>query len=801
MSVIWSKVWFDLWNNKVRTLLAVLSIAVGVFAVGAIFGMNDQMLTAMDRSHQADKPQHITMYLSSPIERDAALALRKIPGVEDIEPMNTINVRYRFPDSENWHQGVMMMRDDYRKQKYQLLRLKAGEWPKGDGIGMEFMQADFYKIQPGARVIFEIDKKERSLPVTGLIRHPYTPPPSLGYDLAFFFTDAEGMERFGFSQGKFTTLMVNVTAYSREHAKQVASEIKDRLGQQDIGVSATEYQDPNKHWGRVFMDSFALVLQVMAIVSLVLSTVLILNTFMALITQQTNQIGVLKAVGGSSRTIVQIYLAGVLAYGLLALLISFPLGAYTAFSVSRGFLALFNIPYEQFRISNMAVILQLGAALVVPLIAALWPILHGAGITVREAIASYGLGGDFGSSRLDRAVEAIGRHLLPSHYAVALANTFRRKGRLILTESVLVVAGAMFLMLMTLNTSIGAMLDGEFARRDYDVTIQFERKQRIDRAVEIARTADGVEKADMLFAHSVTILRQGQKTKEAGLGSQLIGVPLDNPMYTPMVVQGRWLRPGDDRVILMNKETADENGLQVGDVVSLDLAELGRSDWQIIGLHKAMSTGEFSVNNVYAPREAVLEAANTMGRGMATLVRTRDRSAAGTKTVADELQALYRQRNMKVSAIATGPGDRVRMESQFSIVIYMFLAMAFLAALVGGIGQMGALSISVIERTKEIGILRAIGARSGTIMRMFMLEGTLQAAISWLLALPLSLALAPILTNALGRIMFGANLEYRYDSQAALIWLVVVLVIGLLASMGPARSATKISVRQSLAYE
>ena len=801
MGVIWQKVWFDLWNNKVRTLLAIISIAVGVFAVGTIFGMNDQMLTAMDASHRADKAQHFTMYFTGPIDWDTVRALRKVPGVEDIEPTNAVNVRYRFPNDENWHQGIMQMRPDYRQQKYQLLQLKAGEWPKGQNIAMEFMQANYYKLNPGDQVIFEIDKKERPLTVTGMIRHPFTPPPSLGYDLAFFFIDGQGMETFGVPDGQFTSMMVRVTPYSREHAKEVASDIKDRLGQKDIGVSATEYQDPDKHWGRVFMDSFVLVLDVMAVVSLILSTVLVLNTFMALITQQTNQIGMLKAVGGTSKTIMQIYLAGVLAYGLLALLISFPLGAFTAFTGSQSFLALFNIPYPVFRFSTEAVVLQLVAALAVPLLAALWPISHGAAITVREAMASYGIGADFGSGRFDRAIEVVGARLLPSHYAAALANTFRRKGRLILTEAVLVVAGAMFLMLMALNSSMTSTLDDEFARRDYDLAVQFEKVQRIDRAVPIAASVEGVEKAEMLFGHSVSILRQGQKTKEAGVASQLVGAPPENPMYRPMIAAGRWLQPGDDRVIVVSKEVADQNGLQLGEVVSLDLAELGRSDWEIIGFHKALGAGEYNVNNIYAPRAAVLAATNRTGRGVAVFVRTREHDAASIKTIADQLQALYGQRNMKVSTIVTGPGDRLRMASSYAIVVYMLLAMAVLAALVGGIGQMGALSIGVIERTKEIGILRAIGARSRTIMGMFLLEGILQGALSWLIALPLSLILAPLFAERLGLVMFGMNLSYRYDFQGALVWLILVMIIGTLASILPARNATRISVRQSLAYE
>ena len=63
MSVVWHKVWSDLWDNKIRTILAVLSISAGVFAIGAIFGMVDQLITGMDSAHQATYPSHIQMFL------------------------------------------------------------------------------------------------------------------------------------------------------------------------------------------------------------------------------------------------------------------------------------------------------------------------------------------------------------------------------------------------------------------------------------------------------------------------------------------------------------------------------------------------------------------------------------------------------------------------------------------------------------------------------------------------------------------------------------------------------------------
>jgi putative ABC transport system permease protein len=174
-----------------------------------------------------------------------------------------------------------------------------------------------------------------------------------------------------------------------------------------VGVAVTLYQDPFTHWGHMFVDGINLVLQIMAVVSLFMSVVLILNSTTAVITQQTDQIGVIKAVGGGRGAIVKLYLGQLIVYGLLALAIALPLAAAFAFFMSRWFLNLFNVDYAAFQFSSTALALQAVAALAAPLLAGLWPVLKGASITVREAIATYGLGADFGSSAFDRLVERI----------------------------------------------------------------------------------------------------------------------------------------------------------------------------------------------------------------------------------------------------------------------------------------------------------------------------------------------------------------------------------------------------------
>ena len=109
--------------------------------------------------------------------------------------------------------------------------------------------------------------------------------------------------------------------------------------------------------------------------------------------------------------------------------------------------------------------------------------MRGAAISVREALASYGLGGDFGSSRLDRSIERLAERVMPSPYTIALGNMFRRKGRLLLTQLVLILAGTMFLMVLTLSSSMTHTLDTELDRRNYDLRLFFFQPHRSDRCL------------------------------------------------------------------------------------------------------------------------------------------------------------------------------------------------------------------------------------------------------------------------------------------------------------------------------
>ncbi|HRV94394.1 MAG TPA: FtsX-like permease family protein, partial [Anaerolineae bacterium] len=236
--------------------------------------------------------------------------------------------------------------------------------------------------------------------------------------------------------------------------------------------------------------------------------------------------------------------------------------------------------------------------------------------------------------------------------------------------------------------------------------------------------------------------------------------------------------------------------------VTLNLFELGDDEWQVVGLFQVIFNGGFDSVPIYAPEDAVFHATKKYNDGVRLYVSTVSHTPQDVETVYQQLKDSYEDRNMDIDVFSTGttPDDIVNAVNQFSITTNMLMGLAVIVAMVGGIGLMGSLSISVVERTREIGVMRAIGARSVTIMGMFVMEGVLQGVFSWLVSVPLSFILARPLANALGQAMFDANLDYKYNFSAVIVWLVVILIISTLASILPARSATTISVRDSLAY-
>jgi putative ABC transport system permease protein len=169
--------------------------------------------------------------------------------------------------------------------------------------------------------------------------------------------------------------------------------------------------------------------------------------------------------------------------------------------------------------------------------------------------------------------------------------------------------------------------------------------------------------------------------------------------------------------------------------------------------------------------------------------------------MAQELESYFEGLGLRVAAVESTAQTRERVSNQFGVLIVFLAIMALTLAVVGALGLMGTMSINVLERRREIGVMRSIGASTGAVMQIVIVEGIFIGAISWLLGAVLAFPLGRLLSDAVGAGFINSELTWTYSVGGAAGWLLVMAAIAAGASMIPARSAARLTVREVLAYE
>ena len=800
MGVVKYKIWSDLWRNKGRTLQVVLIIAMGAFAVGMIVGSGDLIRVGLTKIWLASSPSMINLMVDPPIDDETMQSLKSVRGVEDVDGMLLTTIEWRHDPSEPWRAARLIARDDYDDQTYAKLSLVSGEWPERKTFAVMQGADTAFDIPQGTEIQIRVEDKIYTAPIDGVIYNPLGNPPDFGGNAEFYTTRQRFSELTG--ESNFAQLFAGVPVYSEAAATAAADQIERRLEKLDIEASNLPFPprvtSPEKHAFQDVLDGIFLILGIMAVLTLLLGLLLVYNTINAIVSQQVDQIGIMKAVGAQVRQILRIYITMVLVYGLLSMLIAIPLGALGAYGLSTFMLTAFNVTPEPFSLSPTAVLVQAAICLLAPLLVSLMPIFSGARITVREAISTYGLSA--GGSRLSRAlakVQNLSRIIL-----LMINNTFRNRGRVILTQITLVGSGVIFMMVMgTQDSARYTFNDILFDILNYNVTFQFEEPERIEQVEALTLAHPDVKAVEMWGVNQATLRLAGQPETNDDEDAILWGVPLPTQLYRPEMRQGRWLEPGDTDAIVLNQNLARDAGVTLGDRVTLDHNLYGESDWTVIGLLLDPAIP----NSVYMSRDMLLKTTHSVGEAETVWIQTVRDDAAGEIAAATELRRYFNERKLDVKPEGIFPMDTAKaladqILKNFGVIISLLATLSVVMGVVGAIALSGMLSLSVLERTREIGVMRAIGATSRIITTLFVGEGLTMGLLSWVIAMPLSIPAGYLLTKALG-VVAEAEILYHYTPTGAIYWLVIVTVLSIAASWLPARSATRISVRESLAYQ
>jgi putative ABC transport system permease protein len=551
--------------------------------------------------------------------------------------------------------------------------------------------------------------------------------------------------------------------------------------------------EPGQHPVNDVLQPLLILLSGLGGLSLVLSGFLVINTISALMTQQTRQIGMMKAIGARQGQIVRLYIVTVLAYGSLALLVAIPIGALGAYVFTSMMADFFNFDLTRFTIPPSVLATQVAIGLLVPLIVSLYPIITGTRITVREAISDYGVGkGRFGTNIIDRLLQNVRGMSRP--LIISLRNTFRRKTRLSLTLLTLTLAGATFITIFSIRDSLLLTLDDALQYWNYQIGITFEQNYRIQEIERIASQVPDVMEIESWGFNSVRRLRPDG---EDGDSIFLIALPAETNMLKPILLEGRWLEPADTNAVVINTELVDdEPDVKIGDSVILKLGNR-KVTWQVVGLVQGILAGPFA----YANYPYYAKVANNVNKASVTQINTNSMDGDVHAKISEQLEKEFTDAGFKIVRVDTVANIRETIKSRFDFLVSFLLAMAVVMAVVGGLGLTGTMSINVLERVREIGVMRAIGASDMAVLRLIITEGIIIGMLSWAIGTVVAFPLSKLISYQVGMQLFKSPLSFAFSINGIIIWLIVAVVLASFASFLPARGASQLTVREVLAYE
>ncbi len=803
----WQKVWSDLWMNKVRTLLMTFSLVAGVFGVGVIMNTKailDQNLTA---GFAAVNPASATL-VTDAFDDEWVKAVRRMPEIGEAEGRRKVTVRLEVgPDQ--WLDLQLYAIDDYDDMRVNKVQSKGGAWPPPPhGFLLErsaLQLTELAGLVPGDRLkVRTPDDNLRELDLSGFA-FDFNQTPVMGASKAYGYITLDTLESLGQPRAyNELSFVVADNKLNEAHIRQVAGQIKDKLEKSGRTVYVISVPSPGEHPLQKPIAAMLLILGLFGSLSLLGSGFLVINMISALMTQQVRQIGLMKAIGARINQVMSLYLALILIVNLLALVVALPLTIGGARLLANFFATMLNLDLNNFQIPYSVLAVQGMIGLIVPLAATFYSIRTGIGITVREAISDYGVSpGRVDTGKFDRFLERLDS--LPRSFLLSWRNIFRRRGRLILTLATLSLSGALFITVASARASLLYTLDNSFAYRQYDLQAELSRPYRIGKIERQALNTPGLVKAESFnFIAPVNRLYADDSESEDLI---LFALPDGTEMFRPTPIQGRWLHSREQQAAIVNTALLrDEPDLRLGDKIILRLKQCELCDgierikerettWQIVGVIEE----PMAPPSVYVNFSAFTRVAGGAGRATTVWVKTAQHDADFVAKVAEDMEGQFEQADLRIKSTQTIRAQYEAQAFHFNIMTLTLMAMAVLLAIVGGLGLMGTMSINVIERIREIGIMRAIGASNSTVFHVFLIESLLVGLLSWPIGVLGALLSAKLLTDAIGRIV-ETHLIYTFSVGSVLLWLFIVALIAVLATLQPAWKAIRLSVREVLAY-
>ncbi|MEO6277135.1 FtsX-like permease family protein [Roseateles sp.] len=777
------KTWRDLWQHRARSLLVVLAVALGLTAAGTILNAWALVERATDDGYRASLPVSATLVLDRADAPALALA-RAEPGIAAARLRRSVMASVQA--NGRARNAVVVAVGDFQQPDIARLRAESAAWPpQGEGLWMERSSLDFSGASVGEPVSLRLAGAEtQSVDIAGLVRDVSLAPGWME-NLVYLYGSEATLTRLGATAG-FNELQIRLRDEhpTRADVRRTVEALQGKLFAAGYTVKSVDVPEPGQHIHAAQMDSLLMTQGAFGLLALLACGFLVVNLVSAMLASQTREIAVMKVLGGSPAQIGTMVLAQAGALGLLASALALPAALWLGRAYGGLKAELLNFPLDGVATPAWAIALQLAVGLTLPLAGAALPLRVALRRPVGEALRDVGITREGQALSLRRG--ALAARLVPllggwaRPLLLSIGNAFRRRQRLLLTVLALASGGAVYLGAANLRSAVRGSVDDLFNAQRYQLQVRVATPSSALKLEALAADVPGIAAAE------------AWRSLRTQLGSEpltLLGVPTAGQLLTPRLLEGRWLA-ADGEVVVSRLLLKQQPALTVG-----SRHRIADRDWTVVGL---VDSGPQAL--AYTPR-ATLDALADDDLATSLVLRLdRPESPLALLDAARQLRAALADAGIGVAGSQSQAENRRVVEDHLLMVVDFLGAMGLVMIAVGAMGLASTMGLTVLERQREIGVLRAIGARDGAILALIQVEGLTLVVLAWLTSLPLALPISALLEAAFGRIMFSVPWRLVPSAGTAFGWLGLMALISLLACALPARRALRIPAAQALAY-
>ena len=799
MKTRYNKVMGDLTSDYSKNFMLVLAVAIGVFGIGSILGGYSVIKREMTDNYMSTVPASATIEIEEGITEDLLDSVKQFPGIKEAERHATLVARMKV--GEKWYPLLLFIIDDFTDKRTNKVYHITGETEPPTGT-MLVERTAFVVMQAkeGDELIIKTPHGQPyKIKLSGTVHDPGLAPAwqeQSGYGYITLSTLQMLGETQGFDQLR---ILVSEQPDSRKHIIEKAQAVSEQLKLAGYNIHEIQVPPPGRHPHQSQMSAVMSIFIVFSFLILILGSILVATSMATLMVKQIRQIGVMKTIGANSSQITRLYLVMIVLLCIVALIIAIPLSRLAASGFYNQIAVLLNLEIRDASMPFWVPALQIGSGIIIPLIAAAFPVIRGSRISVKNALDNYGVAqGNMGNKSW--AVRFSQLDFFSETFRLSIRNVFRQRSRLTMTLGLLAAGGAMFMTAMNVSKAWEDNLKRIYTQRLYDLEVRLNSSVPTDSLLDKIMAIPGVSVAEG-WSHSPTSISKDNAFEvthtypDKGHGSfTMQALPIPTKMLNLTVVEGRWLTNKESNDVVLNQ--AARGSLKIGERVSLSI-DGKPSEWNVIGFTEDVG----SPASAYVSLEVFSRRTNTVSQTKMLRISYADRSKENAVRKNREIEGLLEKENISVSSTIPVWLLHNAVAAHMKVLVNSLLAMAILMALVGTLGLMSTMSMNILERTREIGIMRAIGATPKKISALIVWEGLLIGSMSIFIAFALSLILSTYMGRLIGNMAFRTPLSLTISGLALGIWILIIILGSYAATLYPARRANKITTREALAYE